>query len=398
MRRYRGTVFLACAAFVFAGLGASVGGVLLLAQMDDYGVGRTAIGATFFTGSAGFVVAGLATGGLMHRLGVRLALVAGTGVYVVAALYLATRPPFLAFVVVQFATGFGVGVLESVLNAYLTELPDSVSLLNRLHGFFGVGALLGPPLAAWAVGYASWTVVWLALAVVGLLLGVGFLVAYPRPPARPVGNDEGLTSSTSGLLMAALRQPAILLGSMLLALYVGLEMSGGNWAFGYLVQGRGQAELAAGYAVSGYWLGLTLGRFIIGPVAARIGLTASGVMLTCLIGVTAAAALTWLLPFATVGLLVLGFFLGPIFPTAMALAPDLAPERLVPTAIGVMNAGSVVGGAVMPWLAGLFAQRVGVWTLMPYLVALAFLQLLAWWPTSALIRARRAKAPVLSRS
>jgi fucose permease len=113
-------------------------------------------------------------------------------------------------------------------------------------------------------------------------------------------------------------------------------------------------------------------------------------MLTCLVGVTAAAALTSLLPFAaTAGLLVLGFFLGPIFPTAMALVPELASQRLVPTAIGVMNAGSVVGGAVLPWLAGLFAQRVGVWTLLPYLLALAVLQLLAWWPTAVLIRARR---------
>jgi fucose permease len=397
MRRHGGTVALACAAFVFAGLGASVGGVLLLAQMDDYGVGRAAIGATFFTGSAGFVVAGLATGGLMHRLGVRLALVVGAGVYVVAALYLATRPPFLLFVAVQFVTGFGVGVLESVLNAYLTELPDAVTLLNRLHGFFGVGALLGPPLAAWAVGRASWTVVWLALAVVGVLLCIGFLVAYPRRVAVSAdGGIDDAAPSANGLLLAALRQPAILLGSTLLALYVGLEMSGGNWAFGYLVQGRGEAELAAGYVVSGYWLGLTLGRFLVGPIAARIGLTASDVMLTCLAGVTVAAALTWLLPFAAVGLLVLGFFLGPVFPTAMALVPDLAPERLVPTAIGVMNAGSVVGGAVLPWLAGLFAQRVGVWTLMPYLLALAVLQLLAWWPTSALIRARRVSVAALS--
>jgi fucose permease len=236
--------------------------------------------------------------------------------------------------------------------------------------------------------------VWLALAILGLLLGIGFLAAYPRRLTASADGAGEAPPSANGLLRAALREPAVLLGSTLLALYVGLELSGGNWAFGYLVQGRGQAELAAGYAVSGYWLGLTLGRFIVGPVAARIGLTATGVMLTCLVGVAVASALAWLLPFATLGLLVLGFFLGPIFPTTMALAPELAPERLVPTAIGVMNAGSVVGGAVLPWLGGLFAQRIGVWTLMPYLFALAVLQLLAWWPTSALIRARRTSAPV----
>ena len=47
---------------------------------------------------------------------------------------------------------------------------------------------------------------------------------------------------------------------------------------------------------------------------------------------------------ASVALMLLGFFLGPIFPTVMAITPRLAPPGLAPTAIGVMNAASVVGG------------------------------------------------------
>jgi fucose permease len=121
-------------------------------------------------------------------------------------------------------------------------------------------------------------------------------------------------------------------------------------------------------------------------------------MLACLAGVTVAAALTWLLPAAaaaSTGFVLLGFFLGPIFPTTMAMAPQLTIARLVPTAIGVMNAGSVVGGSALPWLAGAIAQNTGVWTLLPFTVTLALLQLAVWWPIAHRIRTPSIEQPLL---
>ena len=171
-----------------------------------------------------------------------------------------------------------------------------------------------------------------------------------------------------------LRQPAVLLGAAMLSVYVGLEIGVGNWGYGFLVESRDASDLVAGWTVSAYWFGLTLGRFVISPVATRLGLTKIGMAYVCLVGVVAATAVTWLVPIAgaaVVGFVLLGFFLGPIFPTTMAVAPDLTDARLAPTAIGVMNAGSVVGGAALPWLAGALGQGVGVWTLLPWTLLLA---------------------------
>jgi fucose permease len=398
LSRVRAPVLLSYAAFVFVGVSAGVGGVLLLAQMSDYGVDRATIGITFFTGSAGFVLAGLSNGALIQRFGMRMALAMGGGAYVLAGLYLATRPPFAAFVVVQFVIGYGTGVLESVLNSYLAALPGATTLLNRLHAFFGVGALLGPVLAAWIVGFASWTVVWLVLAVACVPLVAGFMVAHPGPvPAAPgsqAPEPRTHVAETSGspagsLLAAALRDRGILCGAAMLAVYVGLELGVGNWGFSYLVQARGLTGTLAGYSVSGYWLGLTVGRFLISPVATRTGVTTVGMMYACLAGITAAATLAWLSPTAaaaSAALVLLGFFLGPVFPTTMAIAPRLTTPRLAPAAIGVMNAGSVVGGAGLPWLAGVIAQGTGIWTLLPFTVALAVLQFAVWRPLAARIR------------
>ena len=281
-RSARPPVLLAYATFVLIGIAAGGNGVLLLAQMGSYGVDRATIGITFFTGSMGFVLAGFHNGSLIHRFGFRVALAIGGGAYVLVGLFLATRPPFLTFVLAQVVLGYASGVLESVLNAYLASLPDARALLNQLHAFFGVGALLGPVVAAWIVGFASWTVVYLALAAAYLPLVVGFLVSYPRrqpaesaesavpPPESPAALAElPGPRPGGGLLGAVLRERGILLGAAFLSVYVGLEIGMGNWGFSYLVQARALPASLAGYTVSGYWLGLTLGRFLISPLAAR---------------------------------------------------------------------------------------------------------------------------------
>ncbi|XRQ09032.1 MFS transporter [Actinomadura welshii] len=373
----RAPVIVAYAAFVLVGASLGATGVLLVAQMNDYAVDQVTIGITFFAGTAGFALAGLTAGAAVQRFGYRIALVIGGSGFVLAGLYTATRPPFVAFVAVQVLVGYATGMLESVLNAYLTTLPNSATLLNRLHAFFGVGALLGPPLTTWIVDRASWTVVWLVLGLVQIPVVAGFLMFYPRrrpAPSAPQADEP----ASGGLLGTALRQRSVVFGAALLAVYVGLEVSMGNWGFSYLTRERGQSDLFAGYTVSGYWLGLTLGRFLISPIAARMNVTPVGTMYICMAGVAAAAAWIWLLP-ATVaagtGFVLLGFFLGPIFPTTMAVTPQLTTAALVPTAIGVMNTGSVVGGSALPWLAGAITQGAGMWTLLPFLVVLAVLQL-----------------------
>jgi fucose permease len=374
------TVVLAYAAFVHIGISAGIGGVLLPEQMADYHVDKATIGVTFFVFSAGFLLAGVVTGALIHRLGFRAALGVSGGALLLAAGYTAVRPPFAGLVAVQLLAGFAMGALESVLNAYLADLPGATTLLNRLHAFFGVGALLGPLLATWVLRAYPWPVVWLVVALAGVPLLVGFLLCFPRrAPARPeVTRGDG----PSGSLLAAVRSPAVVLGGAFLAVYVGLEISVGNWGFTFLTTERGQHEVAAGYTVSGYWLGLTLGRFLISPVATRLGVTAVGMTTGCLAAVAGCAVLVWLAPFGTVaviGLALMGFFLGPVFPTTMAVAPSLTQARLVPTAIGVMNGVSVIGSSVFPWMAGAIAQGAGSWTLLPFVAALAGVQLLMWW-------------------
>ncbi|WP_198169481.1 MFS transporter [Herbidospora daliensis] len=381
----RSSIYLSYAAFVLVGIGAAVGGVLLPAQIADYGVDKALIGLGFFTNSAGFLLAGLTNGALIERLGLRLALVAGSAVFVLAAVVTAARPSFWVLIAAQLFCGYGVGVLESVLNVHLAALPNAATLLNRLHAFFGVGALAGPAIAAVTLTHASWTAVWWGLAVATALMAVAFLRAFP---ARVVQEKE---EKTGGLLPTALRNKYVLLASVFLTVYLGVEIGVGNWAYSYLREVELESHLIAGYAVSGYWAGLTAGRFVISPIAGRLRLTPAQTSLWCCVGVAACTVLIWLGVVPVAGFVLLGFFLGPLFPTTMAILPELLPARLVPTAIGVLNGGSVIGGSLLPWTAGALGQGVGMQALMPFALVLALVQLGVWYYLSAPSLAPRTK-------
>jgi fucose permease len=394
----RGSVLVAYAQFILVGLASGVTGVLLVAQMADYGVTRATIGLTFFTFSAGFVLAGVTAGPLLHRYGTRWALTGAGVLFVVTGVWQAIRPAFVVLVLIQILAGYAIGAIESVLNAHLASLPNATTLLNRLHAFFGVGALIGPVAAtgllrlggagaAGAEDATNWPAVLLALAGLGALGTVAVWFTYPARDADAVASSAHPaarqdTTKPRGLLPAVVRIPAVLLAAVLLAVYVGLELGVGNWGVGYLIDARGASDLVAGYTMSLYWFGLTLGRFVISPAATRVGLSTVGMMYACIVGISAASALIWLVPsagVAPVGFVLLGFFLGPIFPTTMAVVPSLTEPRLAPTAMGVINAGSVVGGSALPWLAGALGQGIGAWTLLPFACALALLHLLVWW-------------------
>lgn len=417
--RVRVSVVVAYVAFALTGVSASVGAVVLPAQIVDYGVDRATIGITFFTFSAAFFLAGATTGWLMERYGTRLTLVVGSVAYVAGALALALRPSFALLVVLQLLTGYGTGIIESVLQAYLAGLPAQTARLNLLHGFFGVGALIGPLAATWILDRTQWTVVWLALGLLAVPVAVAYAATFPgragsgaRPAervddARPVAasgsaQEAGVPSvpeepgsAASGLLGPTLRETGVILAAVFLTVYVGVEMSMGNWGVNYLVEHHALSDGLAGGSVSGYWLGLTVGRFVISPTAARLSWTVARMTAVCLVGVVACGALVAASPvgvLATAGFVLLGFFLGPLFPTAVAVVPELTSPRLVPTAVGLMNAVSVVGGSALPWLAGTIGDKAGIWTLAPFVTVLAVVQLLLWRGVVARMRNRELRA------
>src|SRR2546430_12533010 len=143
-----------------------------------------------------------------------------------------------------------------------------------------------------------------------------------------------------------------------------MEVWPSSWGYTFLVDKQALEPLAAGWVVSGFGIGLTLGRFLIQPMAQRKGVSVTTLMYTLIGAAILSLLITWLMPFgilAGIGFCLPGLSLAPIYPLTVALVPKLVPERLVPSAIGVLVSVSISGLSVLPWLAGVLAQFQGIW-------------------------------------
>jgi fucose permease len=204
---------------------------------------------------------------------------------------------------------------------------------------------------------------------------VGITAWFPREVQT--GPQE--THPDGAAWRVALRMGIVGLAATFLLLYVGSEVSLGSWSYSLLTETRGIDPLPAGWMISGYWFGLTLGRLVLARVAERLG---NGRLISgCLVGVVLGLLIVWFVPGpipAAAGLFLAGFSFGPIFPTMIALMADWVPPRLLPSAIGFIASAGSIGAALFPWLAGNLAEGLGLWTLLPFVAVLTTGMLILW--------------------
>jgi fucose permease len=381
---------LAFSGLLLVGLLSGAWGVLLPGLSDFYHINKSVVGLLFFASATGYFLSALCSGFLTQRLGLRWYLILGTAAFLTGNLILFIKPPFALVLLTRIFMGIGVAVIEAGLNMFIAGLPkNNTSFLNYLHAFFGVGALIGPVVASFLLNAQwDWSATFLVWAAVTLLLLVGFIFFFHQPPAitaEESGEAAAIQQSAApseSSLLAALKLPIVWLATFYLFLYCGVETSIGNWAYSFLLEQRQEPELLAGWIVSGYWMGLTLGRFIFSDLAKRLHISISGMMYLAIGG-----SLLGLLILTTVpgvaadalGFGLIGFSIGPIYPTTVALVPDLVPARVVANTIGFLIGLSTLGIALFPWFAGTLAQYSGIWSLLPYTAVLALAMGGFWW-------------------
>ena len=91
--------------------------------------------------------------------------------------------------------------------------------------------------------------------------------------------------------------------------------------------------------------------------------------------------LFWLIPqfyVSAVSVSFQGFFIGPIYPAAMAMATKILPKYLHLSAIGIINTAGGCGGAIFPFAVGAIAQAKGVKTLQPIILSMTVVLSVIW--------------------
>jgi fucose permease len=368
---------LAFGAFILIGGNDGALGVLIPSIQTSYRIDAVTISWLFLFFSAGFLIASFNNGLLMTKLGVRRFLLLGVMLFILGTGLFSLKPPFALFLVTGTLLGFGVGMMDAGLNAYIASLPRNATLLNYLHAFYGIGALLGPLVAstllALQTGWQATYIVWSALA---LLLFCGLWFTFKQPSQLLKAEAE---ASTDRRIFAILRLRGVCLAAFFLVFYTGTEVSLGKWGYSFLTMARSGPLLFSAWIVSGYWCGLTLGRLTLANLAPRLGIRR--LITLCLAGVMPGLLLAWLLPGfwgAAPGLCLVGFSLGPLYPTMIALTSQFVSARQLPGAIGFLSCLGSGGASFFPWLASAFIQKLGFWFLLPFTLLLAVGMLGVW--------------------
>lgn len=115
----------------------------------------------------------------------------------------------------------------------------------------------------------------IALAVVELIASTAcfWTATAAHYKATLVAHESG--SEAKGTLREALfKRPSARvtwLSALFLLGYVGIEVALGGWIVVFMINVRGGEEFESGMTATGFWLGIAIGRVILGFVTPRIG-------------------------------------------------------------------------------------------------------------------------------
>ncbi|MEH2452205.1 MFS transporter [Nostoc sp.] len=342
-------------AFIAIGIAEAGLGVLLPSILSTYNLTPATVTLLFVSQISGYILAAFTSSLVSSRLGLARMLLIAAGALTMALMIYATSPSWFLMVAAGSVLGLGIGLIDAGINTYIVQDSRSASRIGLLHAFYGIGALLGPAIATTllAVGM-NWRQVYGVLAgIVSLLIVsvLGVIIFNYTPMTLRV-----LASNTTALenLGRALQTPIVLLTGLLLLVYVGTEACIGNWAYTVQSVARHTPKLIAGYSVSAYWLGLTLGRFILGYFLRWLGAvrTISMSLSLVIIGLLA----WWQLPDQWISLPLIGFGLAAIFPATIWLIPQRLPDPHVPAAVSIATSAASLGAAIIPTGAGWVAS------------------------------------------
>jgi MFS family permease len=110
---------------------------------DTFGRARADLGFILFASGFGYFTSGAFAGKAIELLGVGRLLATSTAAVSIGLIGYAASPGFWFLMVVAALIGFGSGAVDAGLNFYAAE-HFSVTVMNWLHAFFGIGAMIGP--------------------------------------------------------------------------------------------------------------------------------------------------------------------------------------------------------------------------------------------------------------
>jgi fucose permease len=365
-------VGIAYLSFIGLGLPGAMLGVAWPSMRETFALPLDGVGILLVTEMIGYLLATSYSGPIISKIGVGKLLLASAVLRMVGLLGYGLAPAWWVVVLLGLATGLGGGALDAALNTYFAT-NHSAKLMNWLHANFGIGATLGPIVmrVSLTVG-RSWRWGYVAVGLLHVVFAVCFWLTRDRWTLAESPAAEASVRATGVRAIDTLKRPLVWAGVVLFFLFTGVENTTGQWSYILLTEARSVAPDVAGFWVSAYWGSLTVGRILFGFVTDRLGIERS--LRLVMFGVMGAAILIWWNAvdlFGFLGLALMGFAVAPLFPLSISATPKRVGTEHAANAIGFQIASGGLGFSLLPALAGVLAELMGLEIIGPFLLLIS---------------------------
>ena len=320
----------------------------------------------------GTIVSSLLSDRLIKKLGAGKITVISTAMTAAALYGFSVSDKVWMLCLFAIPYGLGAGAIDASLNNYVA-IHFAARHMSWLHCMWGVGASISPYIMSAALtGGGRWQSGYLAVAVIQGVLTLFLFMSLP------------LWKKESGEKSASQKTPAKNVFKIKGVLYVlvaffgycALETTAGLFASSYLVQARGVDSTLATRFASLFYIGITVGRFLCGFIAdrlgdkalIRIGLTVVSVGIVCVALPINALSLA--------GLVTIGLGCAPIYPCTIHSTPMRFGEENSQKIVGIQMASAYTGSALIPPLFGIICEVLPLWIYPIYLAVFVLLMII----------------------
>lgn len=271
--------------------------------------------------------------------------------------------------------GLGAGAIDASVNHYVANnYPASV--MNFLHCFYGVGAVISPNIMALALKYARWNegYRWTAY----MQLGILFIVILSLPLWKKNDTESEENNKHAAGIRETIKVPGVVLTLIAFFAYCSGEATCFLWTSSYFAEmktGISDGMIAAfGSLIFG---GLMIGRVISGFLSNKLNdkmLIRIGIMMEL------AGILMMMIPtdgyfLTAMGFVIAGMGMGPVYPAIQHMAPEKFGKEYSAAVIGLQMASAYVGSTFMPMIFGHLQELIGIWIMPGYLLVFAILNI-----------------------
>jgi len=273
--------------------------------------------------SMAYVSFSIIAGIFLSKFGIKPSYLFGYSTLCIGLFAVFFMPGFFSTSAALFLIFAGFGFFEIGTNALASRIfvTKTALLMNLLHAFYGIGAMLGPKAASMIISIPKFN--WRYVYLLSLPLALIFFIpsVFTRFPENTISAGDKTKSDTGHKsFFDALKSPMVWLMAITLGLAIIVEMNNSNWGPLYFWEVFNKNPETEGAAfVSSFFLIFTISRLVSGPFVEKIGYTRT------LMGVSFLTIIVFIVGFSIGenGIRLLpanGFFIALLWPTIMAVA------------------------------------------------------------------------------